>query len=321
MAKKQYFKVDVRIANLPETVLTKAQKMYLSKLDFRCNHKRICWWPNKKLAEDEGRCVRTIQYWNQKLAGLGLIEIQRSEGGGVNVIHVPEFDDDVLWNLGSRWNQNAGIDETDCMGGCNGLHGGDATDCTPILKGKGKTKMKTDGKKTFDEVNEDEQVKDSAKRAEGYVKKRKPHTVVSPEAETPLMERMWSPEPTGGMPDEAQLSKWSARAWTDEFISRMRKRGYQVAYPPPKYKASVNHIAAVKDHLRNTGLSYRKIYRFLLMWFPDSYEKICETEFKQDPDDFMFSVAWMEPRLSRLVKLFKEGDGAPKRTSKKRKAL
>lgn len=319
MGKKVYFKVDERIAGLPDEVLTPAQKLFFSKLDFRCNHKRICWWSNKRLAEDEGRCVRSVQYWNRKLESLGLIEIQYSEKGGVNVIHVPELDDDHLWGLGSRWNRRLDDDEEDCTGGMQPVAREGAVDCTPIVKGNSKMKKKTDGKESPDPVRaelnaifDDDDVKASGKRAVEAAENQKGHTVLSPDnPDAPTKQE-------DALPDNARLSKWKSTAWTTRFVATMKARGYEVAFA--EYKAADNHIKAIRNHLLNLGFSHRKIYRFLLMWLPDAYPSICEAEFKKDPDDFMFSIAWMEPRLSRLVTLYNEGTSKPKRSSKKRTA-
>ena len=306
-----YHKVDDRIHAIPAKMLSVTLKDFYSRMVFRCNHKNKSWWSNDKLADQFQVSVRTIQRWCRRLESLGMIETRRT--GRSNEMSIVELTDEDYRKLGVPEEVLGKVrNDTNVTSETTAVSPQRRHQCHPDIKGKEKTKKKTGGRATIDEMWGDPDVQASGKRAVEAAENRKGHTVLSPDnpaAPTKQEE---------ALPDEARLSRWKSTEWTKRFVATMKAKGYEVAFA--EYKAADNHITAIRNHLLNLGFSHRKIYRFLLMWLPDVYPSICEAELKKDPDDFMFSVAWMEPRLSRLVTLYNEGTSKPKRSSTKRTA-
>lgn len=309
-----YHKVDDRVHAIPKKVLSGTVKDFYSRMYFRCNHKNKSWWGHEKLAEHFQVSMRTIRRWCQKLRGLEMIETQRTgRASEMSIIHLTEEDfrglgvpEEVL--MKAREDTDVPSDQTPMshqIGHQRPIH----------IKGKEKTKKKTDGRITMDDMWGDSDVQASGKRAVEAAKNRKGHAVLSPESPMESSEKMWPPEVEPAEPDDATLSKWAAEVWAKHFVFRMNKAGYRVAFQ--KYSTTVPaHIGAIKDHLLNREFSRLKIYRFLLGWFPDVYSSICSSVFKKSPEDSMFSVSWMEPRLDELVRLYEEEDNEPLRAPK-----
>lgn len=306
-----YHKVDDRIHAIPKEVLSGTLKDFYSRMYFRCNHKNKSWWGYGALAEHFQVSSRTVGRWCRKLRDLSMIETRRT--GRTNVMSIIHLTEEDFRKLGVPEEVLVKArEDTDVPSDRTPVSDQIGHQCPIHIKGKEKTKKKTGGRATMDDMWGDEDVQASGKRAVEASENRKGHTVLSPDNPKVL-----APEEEA-LPDAARLSKWKSTEWTKRFVATMKAKGYEVAFA--EYKVADNHIKAIRNHLLNLGFSHLKIYRFLLMWFPEAYPSICEAEFKKDPDDFMFSVAWMEPRLSRLVTLYNEGTSKPKRSSKKRTA-
>jgi len=303
----KYYKVDERIHLIPQKTLSWIQKLFYSRLDFRCNHKNLSWWSKKKLAKDFQTTPRNIQRWWWRLEKLGLITIHQ-EVGSENEISINELTDELLNALGVPPMSREG------RHGCLGR--GD-TGVSPYIKGKVKMKKKTGSGRgkapvryRLEEVFEDSDVNAAGSRAVEASKKRGAARCI------PSMKELRDPPPEDGVPvpDEQRLARWSKKDWSDAFVSCMTSRGYEVAYA--KYRAIQNHIGAIRDHLLNRGFSRLKIHRFLLKWFPSRYTDLASSVFKKNPEDFMFSVAWMEPRLDELVRRFEDTEQGPRKGPK-----
>ncbi len=304
-----YYKIDDRVHAIPPKTLSWVQKNFYSRMHFRCNHKNKSWWSNEQLAEDFYTSKRNIQRWCRHLESLGMLKIHRTDGRR-NEISMPKLTDEKFLELGVSMEVLMKMrGDKSVTGGATPVSpGGDSGD-TPIIKEKDKTKTKTGGRATLEEMWNDPDVNASGERAVAASKKRSRQAI-------PSMEDLTAPPPVeeDALPDESRLARWSMKNWSDEFVSRMKKVGYEVSFA--KYKAVQTHVGAIRDHLLNRGFSRLKIYRFLLGWFPDVYSNICSSVFKKSPKDFMFSVAWMEPRLDELVRLYEEKDTEPPRARK-----
>lgn len=299
----EYYKVDERIHRIPKETLSWVLKLFYSRLAFRCNHKNKSWWSKKKLASDFQTTPRSIQRWLRELESLGLITVHQ-EGGSQNEISIEELSDDLIERLGDATPMSPP--------GRHGCLPSRDTGVSPSRKGKIKRKRKTvDGsavrRGTFDSSLEDPDVISSGKSAVKKAKKRvkrkvkKSHTIET--ADSLLARR----SPSGGaVPDDTTLGMWSVQKWSSAFVAAMQERGYSVTFF--KYKAFANHVSSILSHLLNFGFSRSKIYRFLLMWFPQIYSDIQAEVFKKGSDDRMFSIAWMEPRLDKLVRMFEEDE-------------
>ena len=303
-----YHKVDDRIHAIPTKVLPNTIKDFYSRMDFRCNHKNKSWWKHEKLASEFQVARRTIIRWCRQLESLGMIENRRT--GRSNEMSVIKLTDDDYRKLGVPEEVILKCQEdTDVTSDATPVSHQMRHPCRIGIKGKDKTKKKTGGsatqRKTVGEIYSDPQVVSSGKRAVESSSKKKKHTVPSPESMVPLESLIDDLFPEV---DEQRLSSWTKKVWTKEFVSKMNKAGYEVAFQGYT-NTLADHVGAIRNHLLNRGFSRLKIYRFLLKWFPEAYPDICEAEFKKDPEDFMFSVSWMEPRLSRLVALYEKEVG------------
>ncbi len=306
-----HYKIREEVHCIPDKTLPWSHKCLYGRLCLRCNHKNRSWWSNEKMAKDMQIEKRTLQKWCRQLERLGLIEIDRSKNR-TNNVSITEPTDEKWRELGvpqGVLDKLRGVPPD--TGGCPTGHGGDVRLDTPSRKLKEKTKREKDGcavgRSTVDNELEDADVLAAGRRAVEKAKKRREHTVPSPESRPLLDEQMWGIQAEPAEPDEAQLSGWSTKVWSKHFVSRMNRAGYDVAFQ--KYKATVpTHIGAIRDHLLNRGFSRLKIYRFLLEWFPEIYPDICESMFKKRSDDQMFSVSWMETKLDELVRLYEDKD-------------
>jgi hypothetical protein len=305
-----YYKVDDRVHAIPPKTLSWVQKNFYSRMHFRCNHKNKSWWSNEQLAQDFYTSKRNIQRWCRHLESLGMLKIHRTDGRR-NEISMPKLTDEKFLELGVPMEVLMKLrgDKNVTGGATPASPGGDSGD-TPIIKEKAKTKTKTGGRATLEEMWGDPDVAASGERAVAASKKRGAMPCVTSPGEVSVS----PPAAPKAAPDESRLARWSMKNWSDEFIARMKKAGYEVSFA--KYKAVQTHVGAIRDHLLNRGFSRLKIYRFLLEWFPDVYSSICSSVFKKSPEDFMFSVAWMEPRLDELVRLYEERDREPPKAPK-----
>jgi hypothetical protein len=304
----KHYKIDFRVHKIPRRTLSWVQKCLLSLLKFRCNHKGRSWWSNDQLAAEFQTTRRTIQDWCRKLERLGLIVIHRREGRR-NEISVPDYTDRKMWDLGARWTGGVG----NCTGGVLETSPPGVESNTPSIKGKPISKKKNGGgaagRASLESMWGDKDVIASSDRAVAASEKRTKNAVRSPDgaASLPVSEAPppedWEVE--GAKPDEGRLGRWTNKMWAKAFVDAMQDEGYQVTFA--KYNTVNIQVGAIKDHLLNRGFSRLKIYRFLLEWFPKAYPGICSRVFKKSPDDLMFSVSWMEPRLDDLVRL-NEGD-------------
>jgi hypothetical protein len=288
-----YYKIDERIHSIPKKTLSWAEKCFYGRLAFRCNHKNKSWWSNERLAADFQSTPRLIQMWTRNLENLGLITVHRRTGSS-NEISINELTDDLVAELGG---------EKNFMGGMKNSSWGGEENFTPSrkrkLKGKGKTvDGSAVGRATLDELWGDSDVNAAGKRAAEKSRKREQRAV-------PTVESVAVPPEEDSLPEESRLARWSKAQWSSAFVKEMRARGFQVSLY--KYKAFQEHVGSIRDHLLNRGFSRLKIYRFLLVWFPEAYGDLRCDVFRKRSDDLMFSVTWMEPRLDELVRLFEEG--------------
>ena len=303
---RKFYMIDERIHSIPQETLSWVLKVFYSRLAFRCNHKNKSWWSKKKLAKDFHTTSRNIQRWWRRLENLGLIEIHKKDGSN-NEISISELTEDLLITLGVPQMSREGRQQC--------LRGGDNS-VSPIIKGKLKMKKENgDGeaaarKVTVDSLWSDPDVIASGDRAIAASKKRG----AMPTIQTSVGVKV-TPETEEDF--NTMIARWTQRQWSQAFVKAMDEHGYSVAFA--KYKTVDRHVSGVVDHLHRRELSRLKIYRFLLEWFPSVYSSICETEFKKNQDDFMFSVSWMEPRLSRLLDLYEEGSHSKRPSTKKKR--
>ena len=81
-------------------------------------------------------------------------------------------------------------------------------------------------------------------------------------------------------------------------------------------------MTSVVSALRERDFSHVQVHQFLVNWFPNAYEGMAEKVFRKKADDELrtFSVAWLEPRMDDVVRLFKDQSApTPGRSSKLRK--
>jgi len=314
-----YYKVREEVHWIPEETLRWSRKCLYGRLALRCNHKNESWWSNEKLAREMQIEKRTLQKWCRQLESLGLIKIDRSTRRKTNSISItePTFEEwlklgvpiEVLKRL-----RSASLDTQGCPAG----HGEGVQLDTPIIKGK--VKMKNENgvgeaaakKMSLDEIWTDPGVLASGDRAIAASEKRG----AMPTIETSMGVKV-TPETEEDF--NMMIARWTPRQWSQAFVKAMDAHGYSVAFA--KYQTVDLHVSGIRDHLHRRELSRLKIYRFLLEWFPSVYSSICETEFKKNQDDFMFSVSWMEPRLSRLMDLYKEVSHSKRPSTKKKKRI
>jgi hypothetical protein len=305
-----YHKVDDRIHAIPKTVLSGTLKDFYSRMYFRCNHKNKSWWGYAKLSKEFQVSTRTVGRWCQKLRSLKMIETRRT--GRANEMSIITLTEEDFREFGVpeeilRKARKDADDQSDRSPMSDQI----GRQCPIHIKGKEKMKKKSGSatrKATFDSLWGDDDVQASSKRAVDASKKRGAMPTVMTAAGVEVV-----PEDEDAL--DVLLARWSPRQWAQGFVRAMRAAGYSVAFH--KYNTLVEHFSAIRDHLINREFSRVKIHRFLLEWFPNVYSSICEEVFKKDPEDFMVSVSWMEPRLSKLVSLFEEGERKPKRSSKK----